>query len=165
MNSTIWLAPEPLNHEHDLLHFHSGKPAIDNWLRNRALGNSNSGASRTFVVTDDSGRVVAYYSLSAGSVVRGEIPRTFRHGSPEPVPVMLIGRFGVDQAVQGKGIGYSMLQDALIRCSRLRAEVGFMFVMVHPIDDDAARFWIKFGFRPAPTVEPMLLLPLSELPK
>ncbi|MCL1801064.1 MAG: hypothetical protein FWG25_06860, partial [Promicromonosporaceae bacterium] len=83
MNSKVWLAPEPLNREHELLHFNSGKSATDNWLRNRALGNSASGASRTFVVVDTSGRVVAYYSLSTGSVVRGDIPRSFRHGRPE----------------------------------------------------------------------------------
>jgi predicted N-acetyltransferase YhbS len=116
-----------------------------------------------FVVCDDSDTVVAYYSLSTGAVIRKDLPRVRRQGAPDPVPVLLIGRFAVATAHQGSGLGRSMLQDALARCVRLLDEVAFMFVLVHPVDDVANAFWRRFGFTPAPTDEPMLLLPISGL--
>jgi len=39
-------APEKLNLSHDLSQF----PALDEWLRRRALRNEESGASRTYVI-------------------------------------------------------------------------------------------------------------------
>jgi len=42
-------APEKLNLSHDLSQFQCGEPALDEWLRRRALRNEESGASRTYV--------------------------------------------------------------------------------------------------------------------
>jgi hypothetical protein len=42
-------APTPLTPDHDLSSFSSGVPALDDWLRRRALANQYSGASRMFV--------------------------------------------------------------------------------------------------------------------
>lgn len=60
-------APEPLTAEHALTGFDSGVSSLDDWLRQRALQNQASGASRTFVVCD-AGEVVAYYALAASAV-------------------------------------------------------------------------------------------------
>jgi|GEM_PF-5501068 len=38
-----------------------------------------------------------------------------------------------------------------------------MFVLVHPIDAAADALWRRFGFSPAPTEEPMLILPINDL--
>lgn len=160
---TGFFAPEPLADQHTLDGFTCGVESLDDWLVKRARSNSVSGASRVFVVCDDSDTVVAYYSLSTGSIVRRALPRERRHGSPDPVPVLMIGRFAVARAHQGAGLGRSLLQDALIRSARLVTEVALMFVLVHPVDDDADRFWRRFGFGPAPTEEPMLLLPIADI--
>ncbi len=50
--------PEPLLTTHLLDGFDCGEPVVDDWLKRRALANQLSGASRTFVVADDGGRVV-----------------------------------------------------------------------------------------------------------
>src|SRR5271163_3997062 len=64
-------APEKLRADHDLSHFHSGEPSLDDWLRRRALQNEESGASRTYVVC--AGRhVVGYYALAVGAVAHAE---------------------------------------------------------------------------------------------
>jgi len=39
-----------LSATHDLSQFASGEPALDDWLRRRALQNEETGASRTYVV-------------------------------------------------------------------------------------------------------------------
>ncbi len=158
-----FFAPEPLADHHRIDSFTCGVESLDDWLVKRARANSASGASQVFVATDRTDAVVAYYSLSTGSIIRKTLPRERRHGSPDPVPVLLIGRFAVSTDHQGEDLGRSLLRDALIRCGRLLDEVAFMFVLVHPVDARADSFWRKFGFIPAPTDKPMLLLPISAL--
>ena len=61
-------APQPLSAEHRYESFACGESSLDDWLRRRALVNQTTGASRTFVVADESGLVMAYYALAAGAV-------------------------------------------------------------------------------------------------
>ena len=60
-------APEHLTPEHDVAAFDSGIPALDDWLKRRALANEETGGSRTYVVCAG-GRVVGYYALATGAV-------------------------------------------------------------------------------------------------
>ncbi|MHB8145588.1 MAG: GNAT family N-acetyltransferase, partial [Vulcanimicrobiaceae bacterium] len=84
-------APEHLNAEHDFSEFDSGVPALDEWLKRRALANEDGGASRTYVLCA-AGRVIAYYALAMGDVAL-------------QTAVMVLGRLAVDKAYQGKGLG------------------------------------------------------------
>ena len=61
-------APLPLAATHILDEFSCGEASLDDWLKRRALNNQLSGASRTFVVTDQDGRVYGYYAMAAGAV-------------------------------------------------------------------------------------------------
>ena len=65
----ILAAPEPLAPHHELDAFESGVATLDEWLKRRARRNEADGASRTFVLCTGR-RVVGYYSLAAGSVLR-----------------------------------------------------------------------------------------------
>lgn len=58
-------APQPLAAVHILDDFSCGEASLDEWLKRRALTNQWSGASRTFVVTDQGGRVYGYYAMAA----------------------------------------------------------------------------------------------------
>ena len=62
-------APESLDHVQltDAVDF--GEPVLDEWLRKRAPGNQASGASRTFVVADPSGRVTGCYAMATAAVM------------------------------------------------------------------------------------------------
>ena len=71
--------PEPLRAEHDSSAFDSGEPALDDWLRQRALANEQSGASRTYAITAGS-RVVGFYCLAAGSVAKRAVTGHIRRG-------------------------------------------------------------------------------------
>src|SRR5271157_1043490 len=83
-------APEKLRADHDLSKFECGEPALDDWLRRRALPNEESGASRTYVVCAEQ-QVVGYYALAVGAVAHAEAPGRVRRNMPDPVPVMIIG--------------------------------------------------------------------------
>ena len=93
-------APVPLAADHILDPFDCGNDALDHWLKNRALRNQNSGASRTFVVCRNE-HVVGFYALAAGSVERATIPKSIGRNMPESVPVMTLGRLAISTQIQG----------------------------------------------------------------
>ncbi|HEX8814721.1 MAG TPA: GNAT family N-acetyltransferase [Terriglobales bacterium] len=149
-------APEKLSSNHDLSHFESGEPALDHWLRKRALQNEDSGASRTYVVCIGR-RVVGYYALATGAVAHIDSPGRIRRNMPDPVPVMVIGRLAVDQTVQGRAIGPALLRDAVLRTLQAAEIAGIRAILVHAISERAGHFYEKWGFTPSP-VEPMTLM-------
>lgn len=139
--------PVPIARSHILEGFDSGKPPLDAWLRTHAHDNEGK-ASRTFVVTQaGSALVVAYYTLAAGSIVRTEVPGKHRHGLPNPVPVMIMGRLAVDRRHHGVGLGKALLREAGQRTLTVSREAGVRALIIHALDDDAVTFYAKFGFQ------------------
>ena len=61
-------APQARTNSHILDEFDCGEVVLDEWLKRRATANQLSGASRTFVVADQVGRVYGYYAMAAGAV-------------------------------------------------------------------------------------------------
>ena len=142
-------APEPLNAGHDFSAFSCGNPALDNWLKTRALSNQQRGFTAVIVV-HDSGRVVGYYGLAPTAVVPAAMPRSLRTGQPpDPVPCLLLGQLAVDQGWTGRGIGTGLIKHALTRCVQAAALIGGRALVVNAVDADAARFWRRRGFLPS----------------
>ncbi len=133
-----------------------GTPALDDWLRRRALANRASGASRTFVACAD-GRVVAYYALAAGAVAVAAATGRFRRNMPDPVPVVILARLAVDLGYQRRGLGRALFQDAAQRIVNAAEAIGIRGVLVHAISEEARVFYTALGFDPSP-LEPMTLM-------
>lgn len=152
--------PQPLSAAHRLEGFSSGEPALDEWLRRRALVNQGNGASRTFVVADASGQVLGYYAMAAGAVSHQDSPGSIRRNMPDPVPVMVLARLAVDQRLQGRQVGGALLQDALRRALSVAQDVGVRALLVHALNERAARFYTHYGFMPSPAHPMTLMLPL-----
>jgi len=150
-------APEPLTSGHRLDAFDCGEPVLDDWLKRRALGNQASGASRTFVVADDAGRVFGYYALAAGAVAHEVATGATRRNMPDPVPVLVLGRLAVDLHAQGMHLGASLLQDAVKRAVGVAEDAGVRALLVHALGDEAKRFYERYGFQ-ASVVHPMTLM-------
>jgi len=150
-------APQPLAADHRTEGFSCGEASLDEWLRRRALVNQTTGASRTFVVTDDQGQVLAYYALAAGAVSHQESPGSIRRNMPEPIPVMVLARLVVDQRLQGRQVGGALLKDALRRAAAVAQNVGVRALLVHALNEDARQFYIHYGFVASP-VNPMTLM-------
>lgn len=107
--------PQPLAAAHGLDEFSCGEPALDDWLKRRAMGNHLSGASRCFVVLDAQQRLLAYYALAAGAVSHHTSTPAIRRNMPDPVPAMVLARLAVDQRSQDLKLGAALLQDAVQR--------------------------------------------------
>ena len=150
-------APQPLAATHLLDGFECGEAALDDWLKRRAMANQLSGASRTFVVADQDGRVYGYYAMAAGAVSHQTATRSVRQNMPDPVPVMVLARLAVDRRVQGIKLGASLLQDAVNRAVVVSQNTGVRALLVHAIHDRAKQFYEHYGFQPSP-MQPMTLM-------
>ena len=142
-------APEPLNAAHDVSQFACGKPALDHWLKTRALSNQEKGFTAV-VVVHEAGRIVGYYGLAPTAVVANVLPRSIRSGQPpNPAPCLLLGQLATNLGWAGRGIGTGLLKDALKRCVTAAALIGGRALMVNAVDDEAAAFWRRRGFIPS----------------
>jgi GNAT superfamily N-acetyltransferase len=150
-------APEPLTAAHNLATFECGEPALDEWLKRRAMANQISGASRTFVVTGTDGLVYGYYAMAAGAVSHQQATSAVRRNMPDPVPVMVLGRLAVDRRAQGIKLGASLLQDSVNRAVAVSQNAGVRALLVHALHDRAKAFYEHYGFQPSP-LHPMTLL-------
>jgi predicted N-acetyltransferase YhbS len=141
---------ERLDADHDISAFESGNDDLDSWLRRHALPAQQMDSARTFVLTDNE-RVVGYFSLTMGSVLRAEAPAKLVRGLPDyPVGMVLLARLAVDTREQGKGLGSLLLAEALRKAVAAGEAAAARLVVVDAIDDEAVRFYERFGFVAAP---------------
>ena len=70
---------------------------------------------------------------------------------------MLLGRLAVDQKFQGRGIGASLLRDAILRIAKAAEIAGVRVILVHAVSREAKRFYENHGFVESP-VDPMTVM-------
>lgn len=162
----LYSAPRALAPDDPIEGFDCGKAPLNDWLRSHAM-ESEGKSARTYVVTvangPDAGRVVGYYCLASGAVARPEMPGRIRHGLPNPVPVMVLGRLGVDRDHQRRRIGPHLLNEAIRRTAEASRIAGVRALVVHAIDDEAVTFYSGYGFQIFPEGSRTLFLPIETL--
>jgi predicted N-acetyltransferase YhbS len=106
-------------------------------------------SARTFVLASND-RVVGYFSVTMGSVLRAGAPAKIVRGLPAyPVRMVLLARLAVARREQGKGLGALLLAEALRKAVAAGEAAAARLVVVDTIDDAAARFYQRHGFIPA----------------
>jgi GNAT superfamily N-acetyltransferase len=157
-------AGEPLESHHQVDRFECGREQLDRWLRAYASQGQRRDTARTFVVCRrGEAEVVGYYTLVASQIEQSAATADIRSGTSKhfPIPVCLIARLAVDRAEQGAGLGRSLLLDALQRTDRASRSVAMRAVLTHAIDEEAAAFYARFGFKPASNEPLTLMVPLE----
>jgi GNAT superfamily N-acetyltransferase len=162
-NARSFSGVEKLANVHDVSGFDCGNESLNAWLKRFALANQKADSAQTYVAhRHDS--VVAYYSLSAGSVRPEEASVRIMKGlARHPVGVILLARLAVDKRVRGMGLGKALLKDALLRAANAADTIGARAVLVHAIDEDARRFYEHFDFERSPADEFELMLLMKDL--
>lgn len=155
-------APEPLCADHHLDAFQCGEASLDDWLKRRALANQLGGASRTFVVLDETRSVLGYYALAAGAVAHEGATGGIRRNMPDPIPVLVLGRLAVAQRAQGLKLGAALLQDAVLRATAVSENAGVRALLVHALNENARAFYAHYGFQASPLDPLTLMLRLHE---
>lgn len=159
--------PEPLRGDHRLEGFGSGEDSLDAWLVRYARTAEGTGSARVFVTTEGGSQVVGFYSLTAGTVEAADATTRLAKGQPagRSIPVAILGRLGVDRRHQAKGVGRSLLQDALLRVATAAESIGVRGAVVHALNAGVRDWYLGFGFEPSPTDPFHLILLLKDLRK
>jgi GNAT superfamily N-acetyltransferase len=147
---------EPLDDRHDLSRFDSGQPDLDRWLRDHASSAEARRTARTFVWLDDSGSVIAYYTIAAHLLQLADLPLSIGRGNPNQIPAVLLARLALDRTLHGQGLGGALLADALTQIVAATRVVAARFVVVDAIDERAASFYERHGFRRIPTTDRLI---------
>ena len=139
-----------LHSSHKKKKFNCGKELLDNYLHKQASQDVKRKLSVCFVFIDQEEVVKGYYTLSNAGISKGSLPKDLSKKLPlsyTDLPVTLLGRLAVDKSVTGKGLGELLLMDALKRSFDVsKSNIGSMAVIVDPIDEEAVRFYKKYGF-------------------
>jgi GNAT superfamily N-acetyltransferase len=142
--------PEPLRGKHEVGGFDCGEQSLTTWICRYARHAEATRSARVYVATAGDSNVVGYYALTVGQVDPARGTARLAKGQPpgQPVPVAILVRLAVDQTHQGRGLGRSLLQDALLRCASAAQQVGIRALVVHSFEE-AAGFYEAFGFEPS----------------
>jgi GNAT superfamily N-acetyltransferase len=145
--------PEPLDAQHLLEGFDCGVQSLNTWITKHARQAVAAGSARVFVTVDaELEGVCGYYALAAAAIAHGDSTARARKGQPRhPIPAVLLARLAVDRSVQSQGIGAWLLRDAMRRALSASDAVGIRVLLVHALDQNARRFYERWGFEASPT--------------
>lgn len=155
--------PDLLCADHVIDEFDCGDVALNDWLTRRARSNHDSGASRTWVVTDDAARVVGYYASSTAVVMRAEATKRAARNQPDPVPALLLGRLAVDRKHQAQGLAAALLKHFLLKSREVAEVTGVPVLLVHAKDEEAAAFYRHYEFEPSPIDDLTMMLLVKDI--
>lgn len=148
--------------------FDCGIDELNEYLKKYAKQNDKKGIAKTWVVILDlnNTEVLGYYSISMAELKQDSLPENARQNLPRyPLPVIRIGKLAVDKSMQGKGLGATLLVDALYRGIRLAEDIGVFGFTVDAINEKAKNFYLNYGFIPLQDNCLSLFIPLKNLQK
>ena len=157
------LIVERLANHHDRRNFDCGVAELNIYLQKYSSQHQRRGVGRTYVAAEDTaGRVLGYYTISAGAVDFDTVPENLpRH----PIPIALIGRLAVDISARGRGLGETLLIHALGSAQRVAEIAGVYAVVVDALDQQAKSFYLQYGFKELADDYLHLYLPMRTINK
>ena len=143
-----------------------GQEPLDRYIRMQATQDIRRRISACFVAVESAtGQLAAYYTLAAGSIATPDLPveKTKKLPRYSTLPAVRIGRLAVDLKFQGRGLGGSMLADALSRV--LVSPPAVFALLVDAKDGKAVAFYRHHGFMPLLSQPRTLFLPVATAQK
>ena len=156
---------ELLTRSHERKGFDCGEPDLNVYLERQAWQDMRRGVARVFIACSASSpRVMGYYSLSAASFSRQDLPADEARRLPYyPVPAALLGRLAMDKSCQGRGLGKFLLFDAFYRVLQASEVLAVYALIVDTKNDRVRTFYEHYGFLRFPETPSRLFIPLETL--
>jgi GNAT superfamily N-acetyltransferase len=147
-----------LAQDDDRSSFSCGQPDLDRFFEHYAGQNQFKLHLAVTYVAVVEGRIVGFATVAASSLERANIPHArLRQRFPRyPLPVLRLGRLGVDSRAQGLGIGKALLRHVLNQAIEQRDRLGCVGI-VTDAKPEAVRFYEGLGFVPLQGVREGLL--------
>ena len=137
----------PLARDDDRSAFSCGQPDLDRFFEHYAGQNQFKLHLAVTYVAVVEGRIVGFATVAASSLERTNIPHArLRQRLPRyPLPVLRLGRLGVDSRAQGLGIGKALLRHVLNQAIGQPDRLGCVGI-VTDAKAEAVRFYERLGF-------------------
>jgi len=160
-------AIELLSAAHDRVGFASGLESVDRYFREVARGHLEKGVSITRVLVGANAGspkpVLGFFTLS-GIVVEAKPWPGAPKGLPsQAVPAVLLGRLAVAAVHHGKGFGAMLVAAACQLAHETIVRTGGIGLVVDAAHQQAASFYVGFGFKPVSPDQLRLFLPAKSL--
>ena len=84
-----------------------------------------------------------------------------RRNTPDPLPVLLLGRLAIDERYHNRGLGQALLRDAMLRSVAVAADAGVFAILLHAISEPAKQFYLSRGFVESPLDSMTLMMTLE----
>ena len=97
--------------KHNRKNFNCGVDALNVYLQRFANQDQKRSLTKVYVLVEQN-EIIGYYTLSAHSVLRDDLPADTSSGSYGEVPFLLLGRLAVDKRYQGKGFTDALIAHA-----------------------------------------------------
>ena len=111
-------------------------------------------------------KIAGYYSLSAASFEKDELPPALAKRLPHyPVPAAVLGRLAINRPHQGRGLGEMLLLDAIRRVVLASRIIAVYAIIVDAKSEAARAFYERYGFRTFASEPRRLFLPLETFEK
>ena len=158
---------EPLDSKkHSRSNFSCGKDSLDSYIKKQASQDIKKRVATVFVlVNDPETEVLAYYTLSSYIVDVTVLDVSFAKTLPRYplLPATLLGRLGCDRLQKGKRLGELILVDALKKSLEVSMQIASLAVIAEALDEEAANFYIKYGFQRFKQEPLKLYLPMKSI--
>lgn len=142
---------EQLERRHPRKRFDCGEPAVNDWLKTKALQQQQKHLSTTSVLLDYSGVIAGFYTLATGQVDFGDLPAELAKGLPRrALPVAVLAWLGVSINHQGQGLGDHLFAHALRDCHAASRTFPFIAVILDCLSDRTKAFYQRWDFQELP---------------
>lgn len=158
---------EVLSGTHNKNNFNCERQSLDDYIKKQAKQDVKRSLSACYVLIDSESTVKGYFTLSAASIPRDDMPETMLAKLPRgynDFPATLLGRLAVDNSVKGQKLGAALLYAALKKAFLNSETVASLAVIVDPLDDSARNFYSKHDFIELPGSGRMFL-PMATIKK
>jgi GNAT superfamily N-acetyltransferase len=131
--------------------FDCGDEPLNNYLKRHAWTNQQKvSIGVTYAAVDESAprTVLGYFTLATSSVPRDRFPSKYVRGLPPyDLPLILLARLAVDKRFSGRGLGHTMIAEALKITLRVADEVGCRCIITDAYPDKVG-WYARYGFVP-----------------
>jgi predicted GNAT family N-acyltransferase len=158
---------EKLASRHKKSEFNCGIEELDKYLHCQASQDVKRSLSTAYVLADQDGEIIGYFTLSANALIVSELPWDYQRKLPpnRRVACTLLGRLAVNSKYQGEGYGRDLLFRALEKSALVSQEIASWAIIVDAIDKRAKQFYLKYGFLEFVEQSLRLFLPIKAINK
>ncbi|MBW8191037.1 GNAT family N-acetyltransferase [Neiella marina] len=127
--------------------FDCGHGVINKFVRSSLKKQVSQQFSKAYVLLDcdDNERFCAFYTLTSFKLLASDMEKLSGGSLPKDIPCVRLVMLGVDNSLQGQGIGRKMMSDALHRVHGASKVIG-IYGLYLDADPGATDFYLSLGF-------------------